>query len=318
MGSYVEEPAMIDISRYLHSDNIIDDLKASTKEEAIRALVEKIYQDMPGEEVSITKEEASEAVLGRESLQSTGIGDELAFPHARIEGWGEFRVVMGVLRDGIDFNSMDGKPVKFVFLMISSTEEPYMILQTMSGIIRFLSEINPGTENMLSNPVKIDRILELMQQKEIEASDHVLARDIARPVKDFVTLKTPIEDVTEKMSLKRVSILPVVSDDDKFYGEISCYDIFTFGMPDFFRQLQTISFVRHVDPFEKYFKIKKGLTVKDLNLNKKTGLKKDATLLEIIFELAVRKKPKLFMVEDDGRLAGMIDRFSIIDKILFF
>lgn len=296
---------------------MVPELKASSKEEAIKLLIEKIYQGPGAKDLPVSREEAYNSVINRESLQSTGIGNELAFPHARIEGWGEFRLAMGVLRDGVDFNSLDGKPAKFIFLMISSTEQPYMILQSMSAIIRFIGDMGPEGD-MLSNPIKIDRVLDIMQKKEIEATEQVLARDLVRPVKDFVTLKTPLEDVTQKMHLKRISIMPVVHDDNRFYGEISCYDIFTFGMPDFFRQLQTISFVRHIDPFERYFRLNKGLKVEDLGLKEGKGVKKDSTLLEIVFELAVKRKPKLFVLEDDGTLAGVIDRFSIIDEILFF
>ncbi|MBD3296756.1 MAG: CBS domain-containing protein, partial [Candidatus Omnitrophica bacterium] len=262
-------------------------------------------------------EEAYNAVMNREMLQSTGIGREMAFPHARIEGWGEFRMAMGVLREGVDFDALDGKPVKFVFLMVSSTEQPYMVLQAMSAIIRFVGEMEPGGEDA-NEPLQIDKILDFIQKQEIKASDHVLACDIVRGVKDPVTLDTPLEEVTRIMHLDRISILPVVREDGRYYGEISCYDIFTFGMPDFFRQLQTISFVKHIDPFEKYFSIKKGLKVKDLALEKGQGINMDSTLLEIVFEMAVKRKTKLFVVDDDGILAGVIDRFCVIEKILFF
>jgi len=311
---------MIDISKYLNSDTIVTNLNASTKEEAIKLLVDKIYQGTMAQDLSIARKDAYRSVINRELIQSTGIGNELAFPHARIEGWGEFSMAMGVLRDGVDFSALDGQPVKFVFLMISSTDQPYMVLQAMSAIIRFIGDMNPEEGNTFSSPIKIDKILDIIQkkEKEIDATEWVLARDIARPVKDAVTLMTSLEEVTKKMHLDRLSILPVVHDDGKLCGEISCYDIFTFGMPDFFKQLKTISFVRHIDPFEKYFKIKKGLKVKDLNLEKIKGIKKDSTLLEIVFEMAVKKKTKLFMVENDGTLAGVIDRFCLIDKILFF
>lgn len=309
---------MIDISRHLNSDAIIDDLNVSTKEEAIKLLVDKIYRKSKVQDISVSQEEAYNAVINRESLQSTGIGNEMAFPHARIDGWGEFRMAMGVLRGGVDFESLDGKPVKVIFLMISSTEQPYMVLQAMSAIIRFVGDMNSEEGDTLSSPIEIDKILDIIQKKEIEATEQVLACDIVRPVKETVTLTTPIEDVTRKMHLDRISILPVVHDGGKFYGEISCYDIFTFGMPDFFRQLQTISFVRHIDPFEKYFNIKKGLSVKDLDLKQGKGIKMDSTLIEIVFEMTVKKKTKLFVVEDDGTLAGVIDRFCIIDKVLFF
>ena len=48
-----------------------------------------------------------------------------------------------------------------------------------------------------------------------------------------------------------------------------------------------------------------------------TAISENTTLAEIIFQLTIKNRPKLFVVEN-GRLVGEIDRFSIIDKILFF
>ena len=309
--------SMIDVSKYLNSDLIIPDLKTRTKEETIRALVDKIFDSSLKRGCPLSREKTCEEVLSRENLQTTGIGNGLAFPHARIEGWGDFAMAMAVSREGVDFNSLDGKPVKFIFLLISSPDEPYIILQTMSAIIRFLSDMGHG-EDILESPVKIQEILERFLRKDIEAAEQILARDIARPVMNAVNLETSIEEVTRTMHLKRHDILPVVDKNNKFCGEISCCEIFEYGMPDFFKQLNTISFVRHIDPFEKYFRIKRDLKVKDIFTDGSRPIQKDSTLLEIIFEMTVKQKSKLFMVEEDGTLAGAIDRFCIIDKILFF
>ncbi|MGB2601727.1 MAG: PTS sugar transporter subunit IIA [Candidatus Omnitrophota bacterium] len=308
---------MIDISKYLNSESIIPDLKASTKEEAIRALVDRIFEDKPVRDCPVGQEEACEEVIKRENLQTTGIGNGLAFPHARIEGWGDFAMSMAVSKGGIDFTSLDGKPVKFIFLLISSPNAPYVILQTMSAIIRFLSDMGHG-EDILENPVRIQEILERFLEKDIEATEQILARDIARPVMNYVSLDTPVEEVTRTMHLNRHDILPVVDENNKFCGEISCCEIFEYGMPHFFKQLNTISFVRHIDPFENYFKIKRDLKVKDIFMDGSNPIQKDNTLLEVIFEMTVKKRSKLFMVDEDGTLAGVIDRFCIIDKILFF
>ena len=61
-----------------------------------------------------------------------------------------------------------------------------------------------------------------------------------------------------------------------------------------------------------------SIGVKDIFTDGSRPIQKDSTLLEIIFEMTVKQKSKLFMVEEDGTLAGAIDRFCIIDKILFF
>ncbi|MBU1084029.1 MAG: PTS sugar transporter subunit IIA [Candidatus Omnitrophota bacterium] len=305
---------MLDISAYINSDTIIPDLKAANKEEAIKALVDKLFE---GREHTLGKEQVYQEVIKRERLQTTGIGNALAFPHARIEGWGEFAVAMAVVPGGVEFNSLDGKEAKFIFLMISSPNEPYVILQTMSAIIRFLSEMGHD-KDMIKDPANIRDILDQIGKRDIKTTEQILARDIARPAVNYVRLETSVEEATRMMHLRRQDILPVVDKDNKFCGDISCCEVFEYGMPHFFRQLNTISFVRHIDPFEKYFRIKKDLKVRDVFQEGTEPIPEDSTLLEVIFEMTVKRRSKLFMVEENGTLSGVIDRFCIIDKILFF
>ena len=64
--------------------------------------------------------------------------------------------------------------------------------------------------------------------------------------------------------------------------------------------------------------IGKNLKVKDLYVKDVDALVEDKTLVEIIFEMTVKKRSHLFVVKDDRTLIGVVDRFTIIDKILFF
>ena len=80
--------------------------------------------------------------------------------------------------------------------------------------------------------------------------------------------------------------------------------------------LKTISFVKHMDPFEKYFHIDGTTRISDLLGKRETPvIGAAATLMEIIFEMTTNNKHILYVVED-GRLVGVVDRFNIIDKIL--
>jgi len=305
---------MVDLTKYLNSDLIIPGLKADTREGVIKELVEKIYSQEKASEYGVSFEKAYEAVMKRELLQTTGIGNGIAVPHARIEGWKNLSLAIGIKREGVDFKSPDKIRARYIFLMISSPDEPYVILQTMSAIVRFMTDLGvaePGAD-------KYDEVLKKLLEGDMKASEHILASDVARPVMDCVNTETSLEEVARIMHLKKQDVLPVVDSENVLKGEISCCDIFEFGMPDFFRQLNTVSFVRYIDPFEKYFRIKKNLKVKDVFTTNHSGFKSDSTLLEIIFEMTVRNKSRIFVVDDDGRLTGIIDRFCIIDKILFF
>jgi PTS system nitrogen regulatory IIA component len=296
---------------------IIPELEAGSKEEAVRKLTDRVFGSLTVSDPLADREEVYRAVMDREELQSTGVGNGLAFPHARIEGWKNFMVCMGVSKKGIDFNSIDGKPVHFVFLMVSSPDEPYIILRAMSSVVRFMSGMEFGRQ-FLERQMSVEEIVRDFSLLADTMPDRILARDIMRPVSRKVQVNTSMEDVTKEMHLNRVDRLPVVDEKNRFCGEISCLEIFQYSMPEFFNKLETISFVRHIDPFEKYFRIRGNLKVKDVYLKDMTPISENGTLLEIIFEMTVRKRSKLFVVSEKNELTGVIDRFSIIDKILFF
>ncbi|MDP8258111.1 MAG: PTS sugar transporter subunit IIA [Candidatus Aadella gelida] len=308
---------MIDINRYLDSDKILADIGACNKEEAIKALVGAVFRDSKTADFPINEEHAVKAVMERENLQSTGVGNRVSFPHARIGGWKGFSLAIGISRDGIDFSSIDGSPVNIVVLMISSQEEPYIILQSMATISRIVMETGL-VDSILTGRYSPKQIKEKFEQVNINSTEQILAADVARPVMNHVTLDTSIEEATRKMHLNKLDILAVLDEKNKYCGEISCLDIFDCGIPNFFKSLNTVSFVRHIDPFEKYFKIKGDLTVRDLYKKGEFFIHNDATLMEIIFEMTVKKKSKLFVVEKNMELVGAIDRFCIIDKVLFF
>lgn len=308
---------MIDITKYLNTDLIIHDLGKCTRDEAIKALIAKIFQKKKSSEVLLNQEDVFKSVMEREGQQTTGIGNGLAFPHARINGWKDFSIAMGISREGIEFDSLDKMPVNYVFVLISSHEEPYIILQTMSTLIRFLVE-DGYREKILNEDLSSESILNTFKKCSVREEEQILAGDLIRPLTDHVDLDTSVEEAARKMHLDHFDTLAVVDGEGKYCGEVSCLDIFKYGMPDFFNNLSTISFVRHIDPFEKYFRIKGNLKVKDIYKEGTSTIPKDATLLEIIFEMTTKNKLKLFVVEEDRTLLGVIDRFCVIDKILFF
>jgi PTS system nitrogen regulatory IIA component len=288
-------------------------LKAESKIQAIKILIGKVFSDARYAGLSITKEQVLERVMERENTSTTGIGSGLAIPHSRIEGWNDFVLVIGIAKNGIDFESLDGQPAKIVCLMVSPSEKPYLILQTTAALISFF-ERHHGVEQFVKDNTGVQDIKRELSEI-IMSQDHILAKDVIRPVQAKVLLNDSVESATRLMHLKHFDILPVVDDDNRFCGQISCEDIFQYGMPDFFKNLHTVSFVRHIDPFEKYFRIQSSLKVENF-YRKVEPIKRDKTLLEIIFDLTVKKKSKLFVVDDEGKLIGVIDRFTIIDKIL--
>jgi mannitol/fructose-specific phosphotransferase system IIA component (Ntr-type) len=117
--------------------NIIADLKAGDKREVLEEMVE--YSIEKGLLAKTKKKAVIEALLEREKLGSTGLGNGIAIPHVKIKGFQGDLALVARSKSGIDFKSVDGEPVIIFFLLVSSTEEAenhLSILQWISGLAR--------------------------------------------------------------------------------------------------------------------------------------------------------------------------------------
>ncbi|MFZ8299885.1 PTS sugar transporter subunit IIA, partial [Staphylococcus aureus] len=82
--------------------------------------------------------DARESVLDRETMAPTGLGDEVAIPHAAIEGLTAPLLALGRAPHGIDFDAPDGRPAKIVFLLLmppKAYEEEVHILGSIARAV---------------------------------------------------------------------------------------------------------------------------------------------------------------------------------------
>ncbi len=122
------------ISDILSEDMILVDLSAENK----RMLLEKLAAIMADKE-GLDKSAVFEALWERENLGSTGYGNGVAFPHARIEGLKNVLTTVVRLSDPIDFDAMDNLPVDIIAFTISpenSGEDHLRVLAELSRILK--------------------------------------------------------------------------------------------------------------------------------------------------------------------------------------
>ncbi len=285
------------------------------KKEILTDLLNALYDGTELKNEGLSKDELLELVLVREREMTTGLGDGLAFPHARVENLTNAYTLLGICPSGTDFQSLDQKPVQFFVLSIVPQDKANLLLLSRAAIVRFLSV----QENRRAALAAKDAF-ELWQQIDksgIKIDQNILAKDIMRPQVGHITVAASLKDAARALHKYHCDSLPILDDQDCFAGDISCYDLFSYGLPDFFGNLHTISFVRNMDPFEKYFQTDRDIKISDLNIGRESPtISADSTLMEIVFEIATRNKHLLYVVDENKKLLGVIDRFSIVDKIL--
>jgi fructose-specific phosphotransferase system IIA component len=137
-------------------------LDAKDKESAITQLLDLLnesglLQDRDG---------ALEAVMNREKTRSTGIGSGLAIPHGKCKAVKELVMTIGIVPDGIDFQSVDSKPVKIIILLVSPLDQTGPHIQALASISRLM--LDETFKSKLEQASSTDEVYDLIHTKETQ------------------------------------------------------------------------------------------------------------------------------------------------------
>jgi PTS system nitrogen regulatory IIA component len=303
----------MDLSNHMSPEQILLSAEASTKWELIDKMLDAIVEHpICKRQTPAVQEQIRKDVVEREKNATTYMGQGFALPHARIEHFRGFVVCMAVLKDAIEWGD-EGGAVRIAFMVLSSEENPTVILKVMSVLAHLLSD--DQTKEMFLKASDPNALFEYIREKKIDPDVSILARDIMRTSFPTVRPTTLLRRVTHRMFINGVEAIAVVDDDGAFHGEITCERLLKRGMPDFFNQLMSVSFIKDFDPFEKYFEVEGCSTAEDAATTDCAVADHETTMMEIVYMLAVRKYSQVYVVKD-GKLCGTIDRTTVLDQIL--
>ena len=144
---------------------MIVDLQSSDRWEVIDALINSLVATG---KISWQKRElVASAIRRREMSMSTGIGFGIAIPHASTELISEVIYAIGRSKKGVDFSSLDGKPVHLVFLFLVPAGQFQKHVHALSNIAKLLHKAEfRYALNLVSNEVELKRLLEPIMKEE--------------------------------------------------------------------------------------------------------------------------------------------------------
>lgn len=107
----------------------------NTKKESI---IEEMVGMIDGSIEIKNKGQLLKAVLDREAVMSTGVGDEVAIPHGKSDTVPEIAAALGITKEPVDFNSLDDKPVRLIWLLVGPQDKTGPHLKALSRISRLM------------------------------------------------------------------------------------------------------------------------------------------------------------------------------------
>ncbi|MFT5086166.1 MAG: PTS system nitrogen regulatory IIA component [Candidatus Latescibacterota bacterium] len=144
----------------LSPESTIVDLKGETKEEIIAELVNSLHV---GDAIN-DRDKVLQAVLEREKIMSTGIGDGIAIPHGKSDSVVKLVAALGTQKRGVDFEALDGEPAYVFFLLVSPANVSGPHIKALARISRLLK--NDDFKKRLISSSSSEEIISVIQTEE--------------------------------------------------------------------------------------------------------------------------------------------------------
>lgn len=131
-----------------------------------QAVITELVDLLEDNKLLSDKKVVLDAVLTREKTRSTGIGSGIAIPHGKCNGVKELVMAIGIADEPIDFESVDGKPVTIIILLVSPADQTGPHIQALARISRLM--LDEQFRQDLEKSTSPEQVYEILSSKENE------------------------------------------------------------------------------------------------------------------------------------------------------
>jgi len=184
------------ISELVQKELVSVNLKSRTREGVISEIVDQLYKNRKIKD----KKQVLDSLLKREELGSTGIGDGIAIPHARIAELKEAVLFIGLARRGIDFSAVDKSPVYLVVLFLTPLHESELHLKILAKAAALLK--NKIFVQQMLHCASDNELYRLLKQARIEREGFIaLSKE-----EIYLELRSSDNGIPEVSAQKRLEV----------------------------------------------------------------------------------------------------------------
>jgi fructose-specific phosphotransferase system IIA component len=148
------------ISDILNENLVMTGLQGSSKEEIIDAMIDLVASSPK----VLDKTRVRDAIFEREKIMSTGVGNGFAIPHGKTDAVSDIVAAFAVTAEEIDYQSLDEKPVRLVFLLVGKDSMVGPHIKLLSRISRLMNK--EEFRRRLLEVTSSREIIEMFRQEE--------------------------------------------------------------------------------------------------------------------------------------------------------
>jgi len=141
-----------------------DCIKVPVESRDKEAVISELVDLLAAKGLLLDRDSVLEAVLTRERTQSTGTGAGIAIPHGKCNAVKELVIAIGIAHEPIEYNSIDGKPVTILILLVSPADQTGPHIQALATISRLM--LNEEFRQKLEKVTSADEVYALLNDQE--------------------------------------------------------------------------------------------------------------------------------------------------------
>jgi PTS system nitrogen regulatory IIA component len=303
------------LSSYLNPRCIYLNLEGDTKEDIIGQIIDNTAKH--DKTFSESVDSIKKAVLAREAEVSTAMGSGIAIPHARVDGYDDILISIGIMKEPIECDMADMRNkdlVKIFFMITAETLKSKVILKIMSSITKIALKDKVLLEK-IKNAKTGTEVYDLLSHINVKIENKITAEDVMDPTIKPVSPYDTLDDIARRLITEEKPGFPVVDDNGNFLGEMTERELISYGMPDYTSVMDNLNFFTVGEPFEEYLKNEKTATIDEIYRRKTTVVDRKTPIMEICLLMVNKGFTRIYVVEK-GKYYGTILRSHIIKKVL--
>ncbi len=146
------------------NESIIGSLVSNTRNEVLAEMVDKLIK--VGEIPADSREGILGALIEREEITSTGLGQGIAIPHAKHPTINKMIGLIARSKEGVDYDALDGKPVHLFVMLLSSQELIQQHLESLAYVAKNLND--PIFRSFILNAREEKEIVALLEEADLK------------------------------------------------------------------------------------------------------------------------------------------------------
>ena len=306
----MQNAKQVAFSGVFQTENIICNLKAPTRDEALVELLDLLAKDTAG----FDPETMLRDLVAREALAPTVVYPGIAVPHLRLAGLPRLLLAVGTSVAGVEFNGGREAPVHAIFLILTPQSDPNAYLQFLAGLSQKLVAIKDV--RLLAGCTSPEELCAMLTTGPDTFPPFLSARHVMDPKPVTLLESDHLGTAIDTFCGRQLHDIPVVDEQGDVRGVVSLEDLLRLSLPEHLLWMDDLTPIIQFEPFADLLRKSRETKLADFMREAFVRVSPDVPAIQLAKTFLLDRTRQILVME--GRqLLGVVNLRGFISKLFW-